>query len=151
MDINSSGTGGAEDINNLKLRKDESEVGDDANHTSSRADSRTSQTKASLKVGINSSVTSGNGDTAGLKNAGDDTAQGTPTKDQSDKLSASGKDTDENGKRIRYDSYGNRITTTIGTFSVANRKNLIKNRKSAMNATSDTGGAETPLKKEEKK
>lgn len=42
MDINSSGTGGAEDTNNLKLRKDESEVGEDANHTSSRVDSRTS-------------------------------------------------------------------------------------------------------------
>ena len=62
-----------------------------------------------------------------------------------------GKDgtTDENGKRIRYDKYGNKITTTIGTFSVANRKNLIKNKKAAMSATSDTGGAESPLKGED--
>ena len=53
---------------------------------------------------------------------------------------------DENGKRIRYDKFGNKITTTVGTFSVANRKNLIKNKKAAMSATSDTGGAESPLK-----
>lgn len=41
MDINSSGTGGVED-DNSKMRKDESEVGDDANHSNSRVDSRTS-------------------------------------------------------------------------------------------------------------
>jgi len=40
MDINSSGTGGPED-DNLNKRKDESEIGDDANHTNSRVDSRT--------------------------------------------------------------------------------------------------------------
>ena len=40
MDINSSGTGAAED--DLMRMKDESEIGDDANHSNSRVDSRTS-------------------------------------------------------------------------------------------------------------
>ena len=54
--------------------------------------------------------------------------------------------TDENGKRIRYDKFGNEITTKIGTFSVANRKNLIK-KKQLSSSQSDTGGAESsPLK-----
>ena len=46
---------------------------------------------------------------------------------------------DENGKRIRYDKNGNQITTVIGTFSVANRKNLINKKKNAM--SSDGTGA----------
>ena len=146
MDINSSGTGGAED-DNLKLRKEESEVGEDANHSGSRIDSRTGQSKSGIKIGVTSSggVTSDN--SAGLKNDGNDTAYGTPSKTETDKMSTGDKDSqvDSSGKRIRYDSYGNRITTTIGTFSVANRKNLIKNKKAAMSATSDTGGAETAL------
>ena len=55
---------------------------------------------------------------------------------------------DAQGKRVRYDTYGNKITTTVGTFSVANRKNQIRNRKAAMSVSSaDTGGAESsPLK-----
>lgn len=57
---------------------------------------------------------------------------------------------DENGKRIRYDKFGNKITTVIGTFSVANRKNLIKSKKASMSHTSDTGGAESPLKGEDR-
>lgn len=143
MDINSSGTGGAED-DIMKIRKAEKEAANDANM-------RTNQVKANqgLKVGVTSGGPA-NTKPDELKNSGDVTAQGTPSK-ETDKLGKDGQQIDENGKRIRYDSFGNRITTTIGTFSVANRKNLIKNRKTAMSATSDTGGAETPLKKEEKK
>ena len=59
---------------------------------------------------------------------------------------------DENGKRIRYDKFGNQITTKIGTFSVENRKAQIKakkEREKAMSMNSDTGGAESPLKSDD--
>ena len=48
---------------------------------------------------------------------------------------------DENGKRLRFDKNGNQITTVIGTFSVANRKNLINKKKNAMSTNSDGTGA----------
>jgi len=54
---------------------------------------------------------------------------------------------DENGKRIRYDKNGNQITTVIGTFSVANRKNLINKKKNAMSVNSDgTGATDSKIK-----
>ena len=54
---------------------------------------------------------------------------------------------DDNGKRIRFDKHGNQIIVTQGTFSVANRKLQIMNKKkAAMSVNSDTGGAESPLK-----
>ena len=154
MDINSSGTGGAED-GNLKMSRDESEVADDMAN-----DTRANHSKYDKghKLGITTSgpvasKQNGNDDSSFKKSSGgEETAFQTPLKVQTDFSISKESKLDENGKRIRYDSYGNRITTSIGTFSVANRKNLIKNKKMiAQSATSDTGGAETPLKSEESK
>ena len=46
----------------------------------------------------------------------------------------------------RFDRHGNPILTQIGTFSVSNRKALVKSRDLRRSQNSDTGSAESPSK-----
>lgn len=111
MDINSSGTGGAEDAI-VKGVNDESEVADDTglNSLVGLDDSSQQQlNKKGKKVGGSS------GQIATKEhNATDDTTGATITDSTSGKLNSNSKTMsireggqDENGKRIRYDKYGN--------------------------------------------
>ena len=129
MDINSSGTGGAEDVNH-KIVNDESEVADDQANLSGINDSVTqTPNRKNSKIG----GSSGQIATKEHPTTDDTTEKGSEARNSSASIKKSmakdGGSVDENGKRIRYDKFGNKITTTIGTFSVANRKNLIKNKK----------------------
>jgi hypothetical protein len=113
MDINSSGTGGAEDAI-VKGVKDESEVADDTglNNSVGLDDSSQQQlNKKGKKVGGSS------GQIATKEhNATDDTTGAAITdstsgnKNSKSMLIREGGH-DENGKRIRFDKYGNQITT----------------------------------------
>ena len=136
MDINASGTGGAED--NIIKDNDESEVADDNNLSQNLLND--TDTSSGLPGKKGSKIGGNSGQVATKESAtleGDTTSEnnkaaiGRPSSKSTSKTMA----TSESGgldqsadKRIRYDMHGNMITTTIGTFSVANRKTLIQKR-----------------------
>lgn len=105
MDINSSGTGGAEDVNH-KIN-DESEVADDMGNSSGKNDSlsQTPQKKSQKISGSSGQIaTKEDGVTDATTEKGSEIRKSSSSKNSK---SMAGSTTDENGKRIRYDKFGN--------------------------------------------